>query len=45
MNNSREFFERGGGSAPAAEGCERHSDMQSVQNLETVINEVQRVAL
>ncbi len=45
MNNSREFFERGGGSAPAAEGCERHSDMQSVQNLETVINEGLRVAL
>ncbi len=45
MNNSREFFERGGGSAPAAEGCERHSDMQNVQNLETVINEGLRVAL
>ena len=34
-----------GQGAPAAEACESHSGMRSVQNLEAVINEGLRVAL
>ena len=45
MNDTKEFLGRDGGSAPAVGSRERHSDMQNVQNLETVINEGLRVAL
>ena len=45
MDYSRESFERDGKRAPIDTGCEQHSGMQSVQNLETVINEGLRVAL
>ncbi|MDE7066670.1 MAG: GAF domain-containing protein, partial [Schaedlerella arabinosiphila] len=45
MRDSREYFEPTGGGAPDAGGHEQHSGMQSVQNLEAVINEGLRVAL
>ena len=45
MHDPKEFFERTGEGAPDAWACERHSGMQSVQNLEAVINEGLRVAL
>ena len=45
MHDPKEFFERIGEGAPDAWACERHSGMQSVQNLEAVINEGLRVAL
>ena len=45
MDYSRELFERTGEGIPNIEEREQHSDMQSVQNLETVINEGLRVAL
>lgn len=44
MNNTRELFERTGKSVPVGDH-EEHSEMQSVQNLETIINEGLRVAL
>ncbi len=45
MNDSRELFGRTGESAPVDEERGQNSGMQSVQNLETVINEGLRVAL
>ena len=45
MNDTKEFLGRDCGSAPAVGSRERHSDMQNVHNLETVINEGLRVAL
>ncbi len=45
MDDSREFFERAGEDALIAGDREQHSSIQSVQNLETVINEGLRVAL
>ena len=45
MDYSKEKFEQTGRSAPVAGNCEKRSDMQSVQNLETIINEGLRVAL
>ena len=45
MDYSRESYERAGGGAPAVQGPEQHSGIQSVQNLEAVINEGLRVAL
>ena len=45
MDYSGRLFERIGEGAPAAGVCERHNGIQSVQNLEAVINEGLRVAL
>ena len=45
MDYSRELFDRTGRSVPADGGHEQCSGIQSVQNLETVINEGLRVAL
>ncbi len=45
MGYAEGFFEWGGDDVPATGGGEPHSDMQSVQNLEAVINEGLRVAL
>ncbi|MCI8400807.1 MAG: response regulator [Lachnospiraceae bacterium] len=45
MSDSRERFERDGEGSPAIQNHEPHSGMQSVQNLEAVINEGLRVAL
>ena len=45
MDYSKEFFERTGEDEPDAGGCEQHKGIQSVQNLEIVINEGLRVAL
>ncbi|MDE7321544.1 MAG: response regulator [Lachnospiraceae bacterium] len=45
MDYSRELFERTGESASVDREREQYSDMRSVQNLETVINEGLRVAL
>ncbi len=45
MEYSRGNFERAGESVPADAGGKQHSGMQSVQNLEAIINEGLRVAL
>lgn len=45
MNYSGEIFERAREETPFMKDCEQHSDVQSVQNLEAVINEGIRVAL
>ena len=45
MDYSGGLLKRGGESVPAAESCKQHQDMQSVQNLEAVINEGLRAAL
>ncbi|MEH2955370.1 ATP-binding protein [Candidatus Merdisoma sp. JLR.KK011] len=45
MEYSKEFLERAGGSAQAIGSHGQNSDMQSVHNLETIINEGLRVAL
>ena len=45
MEYSGSLFEQAGEGAPAAGAHERHSGIQSVQNLEAVINEGLRVAL
>ena len=45
MDYSRELFGGSGEGAPEALGREQHSGMQSVQNLEVIINEGLRVAL
>ena len=45
MEYSGRLFEQSGDGAPAAGAHERHSGIQSVQNLEAVINEGLRVAL
>ncbi len=45
MDYSGEFWERTGENTPAADTHELHSGIQSVQNLEAVINEGLRVAL
>lgn len=45
MNDSKELFERTGEDVLVEGDRERHSDMHSAQNLETVINEGLRVAL
>ncbi|MCI9100124.1 MAG: response regulator [Lachnospiraceae bacterium] len=45
MDYSRELFQGTGENAPAAAGRGQHSDIQSVQNLESIINEGLRVAL
>ncbi len=45
MNYSRESFERAGKGVSATGSREPHSDMQSIQNLEAVINEGLRIAL
>ncbi len=45
MGYAKALFERAGGNAPDVERHEWQSDMQSVQNLEAVINEGLRVAL
>ena len=45
MGYSRELFEQAGNGVPVAGNQEQHNDMQSVQNLEAVINEGLRVAL
>ena len=45
MDYSKEPFEHSDKDAPVNEGREQHSGIQSVQNLETVINEGLRVAL
>ncbi len=45
MGDSRELFEQAGNSVPVAGNQEQHNDMQSVQNLEAIINEGLRVAL
>ena len=45
MEYSKEFLERAGGSAQAIGSHGQNSDMQSVHNLETIINEGIRVAL
>ncbi len=45
MNNSRRFREQIGEDKLAVKSHEQHSDVQSVQNLETIINEGLRVAL
>ncbi len=45
MDYSKEFFERGGEGTSIEENREQYHDMQSVQNLETIINEGLRVAL
>ena len=38
MDYTRQLYERAGGYEPGVGGREQHSGMQSVQNLETVIN-------
>ena len=45
MDDSRKNFERTGGCVSVVEEQEQHNDVQSVQNLETIINEGLRVAL
>lgn len=45
MGYSGELFERAGDGVPDGKAREKHSGMQSVQNLETIINEGLRVAL
>lgn len=45
MGYAKEHFEPSGEGAPASRDREQHSSMQSVQNLEAVINEGLRVAL
>lgn len=45
MDESKGLFEQAGEDTPAVRGCEYHSDMRSVQNLEAIINEGLRVAL
>jgi len=45
MHDSREIFERSEKGMPDTGDCEQHRGMQSVQNLEVVINEGLRVAL
>ena len=45
MDYSRELFQGTSEGAPAAAGRGQHSDIQSVQNLESIINEGLRVAL
>ena len=45
MGNSRELFEQAGAGRPADREREQYSGMESVQNLEAVINEGLRVAL
>ena len=45
MDYSGGLLKRGRESVPAAESCKQHQDMQSVQNLEAVINEGLRAAL
>ena len=46
MNDSRELFEKTGADMPETENCEKPGDMRnSVQNLETIINEGLRTAL
>ncbi len=45
MDYTRQLYERAGGYEPGVGDREQHSGMQSVQNLETVINEGLRVAL
>ena len=45
MDYSRRLFGRADESAPAVGDCGQYSGIQSVQNLETVINEGLRVAL
>ncbi len=45
MNYSDKLFEQTGEAAMSNGDCKQHNDMQSVQNLETVINEGLRVAL
>lgn len=45
MEYSGSLFEQAGEDISAAGAYERHSGMQSVQNLEAVINEGLRVAL
>lgn len=45
MDDSRKLFERAGEGVPSVEAHEQHSDMKSVQSLETVINEGLRIAL
>ena len=45
MDYPKDFIERAGKDAPVVRDSEQHSSMQSVQNLEAVINEGLRVAL
>lgn len=45
MGDSREFFQKGGETAPDIGRHERQSGVQSVQNLEAIINEGLRAAL
>ena len=45
MDYSREIFEKTGKSAQVLEELEQYSDMQRVQNMETIINEGLRTAL
>ena len=45
MDYAEGLIERAGEGAPAITAYEQHSGMQSVQNLEAVINEGLRVAL
>lgn len=45
MDYAKDFFERGGEGTSAEENRGQHSEVQNVQNLETVINEGLRVAL
>ncbi len=45
MDYAREFFEQAGEGDPAEKSRELHRDIQSVQNLEAIINEGLRVAL
>ena len=45
MENSKELFAPAGEGGPVSRNLEQHSGIQSVQNLETVINEGLRVAL
>ena len=45
MDYSKQIFEHPGQGGPAAGEHKQYNDIQSVQNLETVINEGLRVAL
>ncbi len=45
MDPTREHFEQAAAGAPDGQGQERHGSVQSVQNLEAIINEGLRVAL
>lgn len=45
MDNTRAVFEQGSAGETAAENRGQHSDIHSVQNMETIINEGLRVAL